>query len=140
MYVLQKRPPLIFNLHSSYEWATSNPYALQEWFSIKVWVGIVNDFIISPHLLPNWLNGRTHLIFLEEVLPKSLHNVPVAVRNTMWFQDNEALAPSCNKVYVITSMSPLVFYRLDKVDQFGQHIHQIYQVLIFSYEDAKGTL
>lgn len=93
----------MFNLHNSHVWATSNPYAtsphaFQERFSVNVWAGIVNDFLIGPYLLPNRLNGRTYVIFLEEVLPELLDSVPVAVRNTMWFQHDGAPSHFCNNV------------------------------------------
>ncbi|GBO28251.1 hypothetical protein AVEN_44638-1 [Araneus ventricosus] len=54
--------------------------------------GIVNDFLIGPHLLPKRLNGQCYIIFLEQVLPELLQNVPVAIRKRMWFQPDGAPA------------------------------------------------
>lgn len=57
-----------------------------------MWAGIVNDFLIGPYLLPTRLSGGSYLIFLKEVLPQLLHDVPIAIRNRMWFQHDGAPA------------------------------------------------
>ncbi len=59
---------------------------------MNVWAGIVNDFLIGPYLLPTRLNGESYLIFLEQVLPDMLNDVPIAIRNRMWFQHDGAPA------------------------------------------------
>lgn len=87
----------VFNAHNSHVWATDNPHAtrphaFQQRFCINVWAGIVNDFLIGPYLLPTRLSGGSYLIFLKEVLPQLLHDVPIAIRNRMWFQHDGAPA------------------------------------------------
>ena len=66
--------------------------------SLLMCMGIVNDFLISPYLLPKRLNSRTHLIFLKPLLPELLDRVPVAVPNTIWFQYDVAPIHYCSNV------------------------------------------
>lgn len=87
----------VFNVHNTHVWATENPHAtrphaFQKRFSVNVWAGIVNDFLIGPYLLPTRLHGSHYRIFLEEVLPELLQDVPTVVRNQMWFQHDGAPA------------------------------------------------
>lgn len=87
----------IFNAHNLHVWSEENPYAIrqqryQQRFSINVWAGIVNDFFIGPYLLPTRLNGESYGIFLEQVLPELLQDVPIVIRNRMWFQHDGAPA------------------------------------------------
>ena len=61
----------LFNLHNSLVCASSNPHAtsqhaFQEQFSVNIWAGIVNDYLIGPYSLPHRLNrnfsGRDYLM------------------------------------------------------------------------------
>lgn len=93
---------------------------------MNVWAGIVNDYLIGPYLLPTRLNGRCYRIFLEEVLPELLQEVPIGVRNQMWFQHDGAPA----------HFSMEVRNYLDATFGDGHHDRQIYRVSIFSYGGA----
>jgi len=42
--------------------------------------------LIGPYILPQRLTGANYLIFLQEVLPKLLEDVPLNLRRDMWFQ------------------------------------------------------
>lgn len=87
----------IINFHNNHIWADENPHALveahhQEQFSLNVWIGIIGNHLIGPHFLPPRLNGNTYTHFLREELPMLLEDVPLAVRNEMWFMHDGAPA------------------------------------------------
>ena len=84
-----------FNSRNSHIWDNENPHAIfvksyQHKFSVNIWAGIVGDFILGPVLLPQRLNGDIYLAFHENVLPLYLEDVPLAIRNDMWFQHDGA--------------------------------------------------
>lgn len=54
-------------------------------FSINVWAGIIGDNIIRPYLLPERLTGNLYRPFLENILPVPLEDLPLGVRQHMWF-------------------------------------------------------
>lgn len=60
-------------------------------FVINVWAGIVGDCLVGPYLLPSQLDAQKYLIFLKEVLPDLLKDVPFRIRRKMWFQHDDAL-------------------------------------------------
>jgi len=85
----------IFNSGNSHVWDEENPHAIfptrhQQRWSVNVWAGIVDDYLIGPYLLPERLTGPIYRRFLEEVLPELLENVPLNVRHQMWFQHDGA--------------------------------------------------
>jgi hypothetical protein len=45
-----------------------------------VWAGIIGNCMVGPYLLPDHLNGPTYCLFLQEVLPVLLEDVPLKVR------------------------------------------------------------
>ena len=55
-------------------WAEEKPHSEQSragqiQFFVKVWAGIVGDYVIGPNLLPFRLTERNNLLFLQLVLP-----------------------------------------------------------------------
>ena len=70
-------------------WALENPRWVREeenqyrW-KIMVWVGIIGDQVVDPHIFEGNLSGQVYLEFLQNTLPRLLENVPVQ-RNTMWW-------------------------------------------------------
>lgn len=87
----------IFNNRTSHVWAAENPNAIfvaghQEKFSINVWAGIIGNFLVGPYILPNRLNSPTYLVFLRDILPELMEDVPLLVRENMWFQHDGAPA------------------------------------------------
>lgn len=78
------------NLHNEHVYALENPHAVksihfQREFSINVWMGIIDRYLIGPVMLPNRLNGESFLQFLEQNLNENLEDVPLAIRRNMWF-------------------------------------------------------
>lgn len=87
----------IFNNRTAHCWSAENPHAVvvrghQERFAVNVWAGIIGDHLIGPYLLPNRLNSAVYLAFIRDILPNLLENVPLQVRNVMWFQHDGAPA------------------------------------------------
>ena len=78
----------VFIAHTSHAWITDNPHSTQphryqQRFRVNVWAGIVNEILINPYLRPTRLNGESYLIFLEQLLPELLQDVPIANRIRM---------------------------------------------------------
>lgn len=87
----------ILNNRTCHVWATENPNSIleaghQEKFSINVWAGIVGNYLVGPHILPNRLNSPTYLVFLRDILPELMEEVPLVVRENMWYQHDGAPA------------------------------------------------
>jgi hypothetical protein len=81
-----------FNIHNSHLWAQLNPIT-REWghqvrWNINVWADIIGNCVAGPYLLPNRLSFPAYCVFLQEVLPVLLKDVPLAVRRYMWFQND----------------------------------------------------
>lgn len=55
-------------------------------FSINVLVGLIDDMLIGPVILPRTLTGESFLILLTNDLPELLEDVPLALRQTMYLQ------------------------------------------------------
>jgi hypothetical protein len=53
-----------------------------------MWVSIIGNCVVGPNLLPNCLNGPPYCVFLQEVLPVLLEDVPLVVQcdvvSTRW--------------------------------------------------------
>jgi hypothetical protein len=87
----------VFNVHNSHLWKRDNPHAIRERgyqvrFSVSVWAGIVGVTVVGPYLLPDRLTAQRYHGFLETVLPGLLEDVPLAVRQRLWFQHDRAPA------------------------------------------------
>lgn len=87
----------IVNIHNNHHWADENPHVIiqcrhQQRFSLNVWVGIVGDNLIGPYFLPPALNGENYRNFLEHELTALLDDVPLLIRNEMYFMHDGAPA------------------------------------------------
>lgn len=87
----------INNFHNQHLWAVEHPHAViesrnQQQFSLNVWAGIVADCLIGPVFLPARLNGEVYHRFLAHQLRLLLEEVPVGVRQRMWFMHDGAPA------------------------------------------------
>ncbi|KAL1488367.1 hypothetical protein ABEB36_014844 [Hypothenemus hampei] len=77
-------------MYNTHIWADENlhgvrPHNFQERFSINVWAGIVNGLLIGPYIMPDRLDGRTYLQFLNNELYDLLEDVPLEIRRNMWY-------------------------------------------------------
>jgi hypothetical protein len=82
------KPEGVFTIQNSNFRAWNNPrtprkHGYQAHFSISGWAGIIRDIVMGPYLLPDGLTAQYH-VFLENVVPGLLGDVPLAVRQ-MWF-------------------------------------------------------
>lgn len=79
------------NHHTDHYWAVENPHLLQlanfqgRW-SIKVWAGTLGDYTIGPALLEGNVTTASYTLFLRNILPVLLEDIPLAIQQTMWFQ------------------------------------------------------
>jgi hypothetical protein len=63
---------------------------IQVRFSVSNWPGIVKDIVMGPYLLLDTLTAQQYRYFLETVLPWLLKDVPLDVRQRLWFLHNGA--------------------------------------------------
>ena len=49
------------------------------------WARIIGDLLLGPIFLPPILTGDNYTQFLETQLPVLLEDVPLQIRNQMWF-------------------------------------------------------
>jgi hypothetical protein len=87
----------ILNVHNAHTWADENPRQTrnmrhQHQFLINVWAGIVGDHLFGPNVSKARLTGNDYPQFLREELPVMLEDVPLTVRQKMWFQHDGAPA------------------------------------------------
>lgn len=73
--------------HSTKIWRKPLSERVKTRFSVNVLVGLLNNNIVGPYILPNRLNSPTYLVFLRDIRPILLENVPSADRMEMWFQN-----------------------------------------------------
>ena len=89
------RNGLILNHRNSHVYDYVQPHALvegnhQHRFAINIWAGIIANHIIGPYLLPLRLNGYAYRRFLNDLLPVFLQDVPLNIRQQMWYQHDGA--------------------------------------------------
>lgn len=87
----------MYNQHNIHDWQHENPHNTlfrghQHRFAVNLWVGMVGRHIVGPYILPARMNGPNYLIFLQEVLPGLLEDLPLDVWNRLWYQQDGAPA------------------------------------------------
>lgn len=85
------------NRHNCHYWSVENPHWFrevdhQQRWSLIVWCGIVNGYLIWPHFFEGNVNSARYLHFLRHELPDLLANVDLQTRQRMWFQQDGAPA------------------------------------------------
>ncbi|KOC66835.1 Histone-lysine N-methyltransferase SETMAR [Habropoda laboriosa] len=91
-----------FNVHNSHVWDDENPFAVRthaakERWSINVWAGICDDFVVGPYILLDRLDGTIYNNFLENVLPGLLEEIPLEIRRNMYFRHLSGIG-KCKKL------------------------------------------
>lgn len=86
-----------FNSRNNHVWSDENPNGMvrrgaQVRFCVNLWAGMVGNFLLGPYLLPSRLTGAAYLTFLQEQLSEYLEDLPLSLRQTMWFQHDGAPA------------------------------------------------
>lgn len=91
------------NIHNMHYWSEENPRWLREvckqrpW-SVNVWCGLIDNKIIGPYFIDGTLNRRKYEQILIEVLPQLLEDIPLYVRQTMWYQQDGCPAHSAQNI------------------------------------------
>lgn len=85
----------INNFHNQHIWDFENPHEViqsgnQRRFSLNVWAGIVGNSLLGPVFLPPRLNGHLYHRFLVYTLRNLLDDVPVNIRQNMWYMHDGA--------------------------------------------------
>jgi hypothetical protein len=85
------------NCHNEHRWSDENPHTtvernFQHRFSINVWCGMINNQLLGPVVLDGRLTGELYLQFLENQLRDLLDDVPLEIRQNMYFQHDGAPA------------------------------------------------
>lgn len=80
----------IMNFHNYHHWSVLNPHRIRRTnfqfrFSVNIWCGIINGLLIGPRILPPRINGMIYLNFLQNDLENLLEDVPLAIRQRMFF-------------------------------------------------------
>ena len=66
--------------------------AHQQRFGVNVLAGVLGDRLIGPYILPFRLSGQRYCNFMDYMLPELLEDVPLNVRQRMYFQHDGASA------------------------------------------------
>ncbi|KAJ8909828.1 hypothetical protein NQ315_003706 [Exocentrus adspersus] len=79
------------NRHNYHYYDTQNPHVVevnhyQHNWSLKVWGGIVHNFVIGPHIFEGRVTGQVFLNFLINDFPRLIHHLPDYIKNQMWLQ------------------------------------------------------
>ncbi|KAJ8918518.1 hypothetical protein NQ315_015225 [Exocentrus adspersus] len=72
----------VFNFRNKHAWDLENPHLVSERhfqheFKIKVWCGLIDNYLLGPFELPPNLNGKLYLEFLQTQLPNYLDDLPL---------------------------------------------------------------
>lgn len=83
------------NRHNMHYYSTTNPHWMrpvdnQRGWSLNVWGGILGTRKIGPYFFEGTLTGMSYLQFLSNEIPELLENVPLNVRQNMWYQHDGA--------------------------------------------------
>lgn len=85
----------VFNLRNNHYWDIENPHVkrerhFQHEFKINVWCGIIGNHFLGPCELPRNLNGDNYLHFLQNDFIDLLEDLPLNLRQNMWFMQDGA--------------------------------------------------
>ena len=91
------------NRRNMHYYADVNPHwkrhkEFQRQWSLNVWAGIVDDYIVGPYFFEENLNGNNYLDFVRTELPNLLRNVLHNIQEIMWFQQDGAPAHRSRQV------------------------------------------
>lgn len=85
----------MFNKQNNRYWAQENQHLMrvgnfQERFGVNVWAGVIGTRIIGPIFFQGPLTGERYLQFLENDIEELLMDLPLAVSERMYFQQDGA--------------------------------------------------
>lgn len=85
------------NSHNYHHYSDINPHLTREvdrqhrW-SLNTWGGILGQYVVGPFFFDRHLNSQVYSDFLRHDLPILLEDIPLMVRQRMWFQHDGAPA------------------------------------------------
>lgn len=84
------------------------PHDTRHCFTANACVVLVGDRLVGPYLLPFPMTSTKYRIFIEQVHPCLLQDLPQNVKCKMWFQLNGATLQSrlCVRQHLITVFGP----------------------------------
>lgn len=93
----------INNTRNSHVWSDDNPHAtvethFQHRFSVNVWCGMVDNYLIGPFILEHRLTGDQYFNFLQNELQGLLEDVPLNIIMQMYYQQDGAPAHFARQV------------------------------------------
>lgn len=78
------------NRHNYHYYSDENPHlsrsTSQQRWSLNVWGGIIDNYVIGPFFFEGRVNGPIFLHFLHNNFRELIRNVPLNIINTMWLQ------------------------------------------------------
>lgn len=91
------------NRHNCHYWSDTNPHWYrsvdrQHRWSLIVWCGIVNGYLIGPYFFNGNVNTNTYLELIRDRLPEMLEDVDLETRRRLWFQQDGAPAHFARQV------------------------------------------
>lgn len=83
------------NRHNCHYWSDENPHWYrpeehQNRWSVMVWCGIINGYLIGPYFFDRNVDRHTYLQLLRDHLPELLEDVDLLTRQRMWLQQDGA--------------------------------------------------
>jgi hypothetical protein len=93
----------ILNSRNTHSWCKQNPRAtvvthFQQRFSVNVWAGLINGYLIGPFIFNTTVNSKIYLQFLVNELPLLLEDLDLQTRHSMLFQQDGAPCHCSNDV------------------------------------------
>lgn len=87
----------VMNTHNMHYWSDENLHQTvirnhQYGFSLNVWAGIIDNYLIGPFRLPRRLTGELYRHFLENELNTLLEDVPLDIIRRMYYMHDGAPA------------------------------------------------
>lgn len=85
------------NRHNCHYWSDENPHWYrtvnhQRRWSIMVWCGIVNGYLIGPYFFEGNVAGNSYLHLIRDQFHELIEDVDLETRRRMWFQHDGAPA------------------------------------------------
>lgn len=93
----------LFNRKNTHFWTQENPHLTvprrnQVRFSFNVWCGIIGDRLIGPVFYDGTLTSERYLHYLLTAIEDKLDDLPLAVLQSMWYQQDGAPPHNANVV------------------------------------------
>ena len=87
------------NLRNVHMWSHDNPHEtsvtkFQRRFTVNVWCGVLGNKLFGPFVFDNNITGNAHGAFLRNELRGLLEDIPLMIRNQIYFQHDGTPPPT----------------------------------------------